>query len=203
KKKSNTGLIIGLVVGGVLICCVGPIVALVVGGLFVVKNTSPLITCSFAFRDARDAIREYARDHNGKLPAADNWQEEVRPYYEKIVAGQPKNQNPFGNMAAGGVWGCENGSGGKTGIAFNDDVANLPLEKVETNDAVVLFEVEQATENAHLKYSKRTDASSEPKIFGQPRGWFLIRISGEPMLLNKGMESPVGTRPRVRVDTNN
>lgn len=199
KKKTNTGLIIGLVVGGVLLCCVGPIAALVIGGLFVVKSTSPLITCSFAFRDARDAVRQYARDHDGKLPAADHWQDEVRPYYEKIVASQPKGQNPFGNMSSGGEWGCENGSGGRTGMAFNDDVSSMTIDKVESSDAIVLFEVQQATANAHEKYTQHSEAGG-PKIFGQPRGWFLIRMSSDPVLAAKGKETPVSSGPRVRGD---
>ncbi|HVT12960.1 MAG TPA: hypothetical protein VHE55_11900 [Fimbriimonadaceae bacterium] len=202
KKKSNTGLIIGLVVAGVLVCCVGPIVALVAGGLFIFKSATPLITCSLAYQDARDAVKDYAQEHNGKLPPAEHWQDEIRPYYEKIVANRPKNENPFGTMASGGAWGCDNGAGGRTGMAFNDDLSNQPLNKAVTDDSVVLFEVEKATENAHEKYSKPSGSANEPKIFGQPRGWFLVRMSGEPMLLNKGRETPVNTGPKVRVNSN-
>jgi hypothetical protein len=198
QKKSKTGLIIGIVVGAIVLCCIGPILALGGLGLWAFNNTKPLLICTFAFRDARDAVRAYAKDHNGKLPPAANWQDEVTPYYQKIIANQPKGQNPFGYMPASGVWGCENGSGGRTGMALNDEVAGQDLSQVETADSVVLFEVERATQNAHEKYVKRPE-SSGPKIFGNaPRGWFIIRSNGEPMLLNKGKEVPVNTGPNAR-----
>jgi hypothetical protein len=195
RKKSNTGLIVGLVIGGVFLCCIGPIALLVGGGFWVFGKTKGLIQCTYAFRDVRDGIRMYAADHNGKLPPADTWQDEVAPYYEKVLnQSTKKDQKVFGIMPAGGTWGCEDGSGGKTGMAYNDDVAAQDLTKLETSTQVVLFEVQQATRNSHEKYSDRP-ISSGPKIFGSPRGWFIVRMNSEPSLNVNGRETPVNTGP--------
>ncbi|HTQ10979.1 MAG TPA: hypothetical protein VMI31_12965 [Fimbriimonadaceae bacterium] len=201
RKKSNTGLIVGIVIGVVVVCCILPLVLGGGGILWLFKNTKGLVQCSMAYQDVRDALKDYAKDHDNKLPPAATWQDEVTPYYEKVLQSRPKKeQNPFGTMSASGVWGCDNGSNGMTGMAYNDDVAGKELSAVETSDDIVLFEIEQATRDAHQKYTKRPD-STGPKIFGSaPRGWFLIRMTGEPMLLNKGTESPISTGPKVSSD---
>jgi hypothetical protein len=137
----------------------------------------------------------YAADHDGKLPQAANWEDEVRPYYEKVLTqSNKKDRQVFGSMSAAGPWGCGDGSGGKTGMAMNDEVSGQSLSKLEASTTIVLFEIERATQNAHEKYAVRSDANG-PKIFGAPRGWFLVRMSGEPNLMNKGRETPVNTGP--------
>jgi hypothetical protein len=194
RKKSNTGLIVGIVIGVVLLCCIAPIGVIVGGGLWVFNKSKGLIQCTYAFRDVREGLREYAAEHDGKLPPADNWQEDVAPYYTKVVSkSSAQDRKMFGVMPASGTWGCDDGSNGLTGMALNDDVAGKDVSKLEMTTDVVLFEVRQATRNAHQKYV--ADAADSPKIFGSSRGWFLIRMSGEPMLTKHGKEVPVNTGP--------
>jgi hypothetical protein len=191
RKKSNTGLIVGLIIGGVVLCCIVPLLA--GGGLafWGWNKTKGLIQCTYAFSDVRDALRMYASEHEGKLPPADTWQEEITPYYEKVVASNRKEEHKmFGIMPSGGDWGCDNGSGGRTGISLNEDLAGMPLTKLENSEEVVLFEVKSAARNAHGKYEPQPIAGS-PSLFGEARGWFLIRLSGPPMLLTKRGEKPV------------
>lgn len=197
RKKTNTGLIVGLIIGGVVLCCIGPILLIVGGGYWFVNKALPIASCSMAFEDARDAIRDYSRDHNGNLPPAQNWQEEVRPYYDKIVSGQKKDRGPIKSMSSEGAWGCEDGSGGKTGMAYNDEVAGKNLDDVEKQDSVILFEIRQATANAHENYTPKSDAEA-PQLFGKPRGWFLVRANGDVSLINHGRESHVNTGARVQ-----
>lgn len=189
-KKRNTGLIVGLIIGGVLLCCIGPIALIFGGGLFLFNKGKEIAQCQFAFEDLRDSMRSYAAEHNGKLPPAANWQDEIAPYYEKTIATSRSSEERqmIGVMPSSGVWGCGDGSGGKTGIAYNDDVAGKELTKVETSADIVLFEIRQATQNAHSKYAKQSDANA-PKIFGSPRGWFLVRMTGKPVLIVKGRET--------------
>lgn len=193
RKKSNTGLIVGLIIGGVVLCCLLPIGVIVGGGFWAFNKTKGLIQCSYAYTDVRDALNKYAAEHDGKLPPADTWMDEVAPYYEQVLASNRQDERKmFGTMPSTGAWGCDNGDGGRTGMALNDDVAGKELTKLVTSNDVVLFEVQNALRNAHEKYSEKSEIGG-PKIFGEHRGWFLIRMSGSAMLLEKGHESPIDT----------
>jgi hypothetical protein len=196
RKKSNTGLIIGLVVGGLLLCCIGPAVLLGGGMFWAFNKAKPLVQCTFAFNDVRDGLRLYAAEHNGKLPPLDTWQDEVAPYYEKAMEkGKQDEKEMFGVMSANGLWGCDDGSGGKTGMALNDEVAGKDVSTLETSNTVVLFEIRNAARNAHEKYVPKPDKGG-PKLFGADRGWFLVRMSGEPKMHTHGREkSSVGAGP--------
>ncbi|MFI5386028.1 MAG: hypothetical protein ACHQ50_07895 [Fimbriimonadales bacterium] len=175
RKKSNTGLIIGLVIGGLVLCCIAPIAVLGGLGLWGFNKVKPLIECSATMSVARDALKDYAKDHNGKLPPAENWMEEVRKYYAQEMNA---DQTPFKAMAASAVWGCDDGSGGKTGIAYNSELAGKAVDDVKGSE-VVLFEVRQATANAAQKYVAG-GFSDSPKLFNEHRGWFVAFMEGEP-----------------------
>lgn len=195
KKKSNTGLIVGLIIGGVFLCCIGPAALLVGGGFWIFNKGKGIMQCTYAFRDVRDGLRLYAADHAGKLPEADKWQDEVAPYYDKVLAQtNDKDKQFIGIMPSGGMWGCDDGSGGRTGMALNDEIAGKELSSLESSSTVVLFEIERATRNAHEKYSSKPETAA-PKILGSPRGWFLIRMGGEPKLMAKGREQSANTGP--------
>lgn len=196
RKKSNTGLIVGIIIGAVVLCCMVPIGLLVGGGFWIFNKGKEIIQCSSAFRDARDGLRMYAADHNGKLPPAETWQDDTISYYQKAVdRTSAEDRKVLGSMAANGPWGCADGSGGITGIAINEDVAGKDLTKVESANDIVLFEVRKSTRNAHEKY-EALPLTESPKLVGSPRGWFLIRMNGESMLRTKqGTEKAVGTTP--------
>jgi hypothetical protein len=187
RKKSNTGLIVGLVIGGVLLCCITPVALLGGGILWGLNKAKPLAQCLFAFKDVRDGLRLYAADHDGKLPPVATWQDDVAPYYEKAIAqGKVEERKMFGVMPANGTWGCDDGSGGKTGMAFNDDVAGKDINSPEVSSQIILFEIKSAARNAHEKYEAKPTAGG-PKIFGSPRGWFFIRAVGETDSTEGGM----------------
>lgn len=201
RKKSNTGLIVGLVIGGIVLCCIGPVVLFGGALWWGVNKALPIAGCGFAFQDARDALRQYAAKHDGQLPPAENWQEAVAPFYEAIVAPQLAERGPIKSMPSTGAWGCEDGSGGHTGMAYNDDVAGKKFDDVQKSDEVLLFEIAQASPSAHAKYVAQSDANS-PKLFGQARGWFLIRGFGESVLRTHGREKPIQTGSgQVRIET--
>jgi hypothetical protein len=188
-RKSNTGLIVGLIIGGVFLCCLLPVGLLVGGGLWFANKAFPLASCSIAYEDARDAIRAYADDHNGNLPAAATWQDDVRPYYQKIIK-QHKELGPIKLMPADGAWGCDADKNMRTGMAFNDDLAGKKFSDFAMSRDVLLYEIKQATMNAHGKYVPLPESDAPQIVFGQPRGWFIIRATGSPLLLEKGMEKP-------------
>jgi len=180
RKKSNTGLIVGIVIGAVVLCCIGPIALFGGLGIWGWGKIKPMLECGATFQVARDAVRQYADDHHGKMPDGQTWMDDVRPYYVKVLNA---SQSPFKPMPAQGIWGCDDGNGGRTGMALNSDVAGSNMSDVK-NDVAVLFEIRHATANATQKYEQASFTDS-PLMFGDHRGWFLVYIDGAPGIYDK------------------
>jgi len=176
-RKSNSGLIIGLIIGGVCLCC-GFVGLVVGGGFWAFRKISGTAGCVFTFGDMKRAMQSYEMAHNGKLPKADTWQDDMREYYRKAMT--PKEQmGPFPQTSPDGDWGCKESDGTMTGMAFNTDYSGKEVSKIKDSDnAVVIFETTRPSKNQHSKYV-RVDPHDSPKIFGAPRGWFFITASGE------------------------
>ena len=177
-KKSNTGLIVGLIIGGVVLCCVLPIGLIGGGTFYAVKKVQGGLTCAVAFQQLRDSVTDYAASNGGKLPTAAKWMDQVRPYYEKQVKTSGAEKNPFGTMPVDGVWACVDDSGNKTGIAFNSELSGKSLEQIQDRASkIVIFEVPTPAMNKNEPY-KPLPKSSSPKLMGQPRGWFRAPLEG-------------------------
>lgn len=174
KKKSNTGLIIGLVLGGIAICCVGGVALLGFGGLKLFQGAAPMVECMMNYSVVQRAMQDYADANGGKLPAAANWQSDLKPYVEKAIVNFKKEAGPFKPMDPNGEWGCTAG-GTKTGMAYNTEAAGKTMEDVRGKALVTVFESTQTGRNLALKYEE-LPRSASPKIFGNPRGW--IKIEG-------------------------
>lgn len=178
-KKSNTGLIVGLIVGGVVLCCVLPIGLIAGGGFFAFKKVQGSITCAFAFEQIRTSVTDYADANGGKLPTASKWMDQVRPYYEKQVKSAKVEKNPFGTLPVNGVWGCTDDTGLKTGIAFNSELSNKKLADIKDKASTILiFEVPSAEMNRNEPY-KPQPKNTSPKVFGNPRGWIYAPVEGK------------------------
>lgn len=176
-KKSNTGLIVGLIIGGVVLCCVLPIGILAGGGLFAFNKVKGSLTCAMGFKDIRNAVIAYSEANNGKLPTASKWMDQVRPYYEKELQNS-KEENPFGSIPVNGVWGCSNDGGTQTGIAFNSALSDKYLKDIKDRaSTIVIFEVPTPAANKSEAYTERPKSSS-PKMMGTPRGWFKAPLEG-------------------------
>lgn len=171
-KKSNTGLIIGLVLGGIAICCIGGVALLFFGGMQLVKTGAPIVECMMNFEVVERALSDYEKANNGKLPPAATWQEELKPFVEKSLVSFKKEAGPFKLMEANGEWGCTT-SGMKTGMVFNTDANGKTMEDVRAKNLVTVFESPQSGRNLSAKYEELPRASS-PKLFGNPRGWIKI-----------------------------
>jgi hypothetical protein len=184
-KKSNTGLIIGLIIGGVAICCIGPLLLLGGGAWFGFKSVGPMVTCAMAIEDVQKAMLKYADDHNGHLPKAETWQDDIKPYYVKESKKNDKEGNPFKVMPAEGNWGCDAG-GTTTGFAFNSDLSDKEVATIKDKSTALVFEVPKTGHNLAMKYEKQ-DPNTSPKIFNERRGWFVAPVDGEV-----GLMSPKG-----------
>jgi hypothetical protein len=176
KKKSNTGLIIGLVLGGIAICCIGGVALVGFFGLNFVKNTiGPMAECVMNYEYVDRALKKYTAEHDGKLPSAATWQDELTPYVEKETEHDRGKTGPFKVLDPRGTWGCGTAAE-QTGMAFNESVNGKTLTDAMKNDTVVIFETKNSGRNLVEKYVDR-DKSSSPKLMGKPRGWMTIQAS--------------------------
>lgn len=178
EKKKNTGLIVLAIVLGVGICCVGPIVA--VGGLgwFGFRNVQGTVTCAASLSAIRDSTLAYAKANGDKLPKADTWQDDVRPFYAKFLKSETQNMGPFHLFEPEADWVCENADGTKTGIAFNKDLSGVKISDIKDRlNTVLVFEAEKPGKNLNESYKKKPKSTS-PKIFNEPRGWITMPVEG-------------------------
>jgi hypothetical protein len=190
-KKSNTGLIIGLVLGGIAICCVGGVALLGFAGFNFFKGTlAPMAECMISYEAITESISDYADEHQGKLPPAATWQDELMPYVQKRLAKVQKEDMPFKLMDPAGEWSCTMGDK-KTGMAFNTEVDGKLLADARKDDKIVIFEIEQIGRNVSEKYVPR-DKSTSPKLMGERRGWITIGADGALLMGNKDMDGKFG-----------
>lgn len=172
-KKSNTGLIIGLVLGGIAICCLGGVGVVIFGGFQLFKNTKPMVECMMTYTFVDKALDAYQKDHDGKLPSAASWQTELAKYIEKDMADNKKEAGPFKVMDPSGEWGCTDGKL-QTGMAFNTEASGMAMSKARADEVVIIFETPQTGRNLAMKYEP-LEKSAGPKIMGSPRGWLTIQ----------------------------
>lgn len=187
KRKRNTALIVWLIIGGVVLCCLLPIGLLIGFGPGLFKNAVSFAGCAASFVEIRDSIRDYSADHKGKLPPAETWQDAVRPYYQKRVAGDHKKGIPM--IPAEGPWACKIG-GERYGVAYNEEVAGKDELATEKAKDVVLFQMQSVTANAHSKYEPQPPERAPNIMFGA-RGWLIMRMQGDPTLVDRDGEQPI------------
>ncbi len=136
------------------------------------RKVMPLAGCVVNFQDVQMAVFDYADAHNGTLPDAAKWQDEVSPYYEKEIKRQGlNNQHMIKPLDPNGAWGCEQGDQ-QTGMAFNDDLSGKKLSSIkDPTFTALIFEIPNGSRNAHQKYEFA--GTNGPKVFGNPRPWMV------------------------------
>jgi hypothetical protein len=181
KKKSNTGLIIGIVLGSVALCCILSAGVLFGGGLWLVNKAKGIGECAMSFQFAQKAMQAYAADHDGKLPNAKTWQDDIREYYKKATQKINKDQSgpiQFHPFASDGEWACVNENQPATGIAFNVELSGKKISDIkDPGTTVLLFETPTVGKNQAKKY-EALDPKSSPKIFNENRGWIVMPVQG-------------------------
>jgi hypothetical protein len=179
-----------------------PVGLLVGGGFWAFNKGKGMVACAMAFENVRDATLDYAKDHKGKLPPAEKWMDEVRPYYQKELDRMPDKDGTkvIGIMPATGAWSCDNGEGGRTGIAFNKALSGKKVDDIKNPETTYLiFETPTASENLTMAYEDQSKESS-PKIFNEARGWFKAPVKGD---VDTGKMKTRGTRSgRFKIEAN-
>lgn len=177
-KKSPVGMIIMIVfVVLFLICGLGAF-ALWQLGKGALGMASSVITCTMNFELSHKAALAYAKEHGGKLPDADKWQDQIAPYHKRLVdkfmkENKELQNNPVFNFTPGDIsqpLACDFGEP-KTTITFNKELSGKALAFIKDPATTVLFfEGSNAVKNAADAYKDRPESSS-PKIMGSPRDW--------------------------------
>jgi len=184
QKKSNVGLIVGIIIGVVCVCCILPIAGLTGLGFWGFGKLKGMVGCSIAFSNLQRAVQDYAQEHDGKLPQAATWQTDVRPYFEKEAARHAKEQQMFTNGPADSA-GCTNGDSPPTGIAFNSDLSGKKISDVkDALNTIMLFEVPKTGSNLTEPYKAQSFETS-PRMLGNQRGWYVCGIDGRIELIGR------------------
>lgn len=149
-------------------------------GFRAMNQVMPLAGCAIGFEAIDDSLKTYVREHNGKLPPADKWQDELRPYVKKELVRLRENSGPFDMkvMDPEKPWGCSAGDGQpETGIAFNDEVAGKKIDDVSEATPIVFEVTDKPAANLHMKYVKQ-DVDKARKLMGQSLGWGILTKRG-------------------------
>ncbi|MEA2554595.1 MAG: hypothetical protein QOJ65_2771 [Fimbriimonadaceae bacterium] len=180
-KKSNTTTIVLIVLGICAVCCILGVVGVVGIGAWGMKKAGNFIACSAGIAEIQLAMKEYEKDHGGKLPPAKTWQDDIRPYFAKIAEDHKKSPAKFiGTLDPNGMWGCRDEVGtAMTGFAFNSELGGKKVSEIPNpSSTVLLFEVEKPALNLNEPYRERPFESS-PKFGNAPRGWLTVTVKGE------------------------
>jgi hypothetical protein len=147
-----------------------------------------LVSCMMNGDLARKAVLAYAQDHEGKLPNAATWQDDIRPYYERLYTKLMEDENlkempDWMNIkvaSPGTVLECELSGGKKTGFAFNTAIAGKLLSEFTTpTTTILIFETTSPAYNASGDPTARNANDPILKFYGDKREWLDFMIEGE------------------------
>lgn len=179
QKKSNTTTVILVILAICAVCCILGVGGFAVVGYMGFNKAKGMVACAIGFEEAGKAMQAYADDHKGTLPKAENWQEDIRPYFAKqLKQDEDQGAKLFGSFDAQGVWTCKDDGGGPgTGIAFNSDLSGAKLADIKNKSTtIVLFEVPKNGTNLNEPYVELSESQS-PRVAGSPRGWFTVNAN--------------------------
>ncbi len=149
-------------------------------------QVGPLFACQIDIQAARNSILDYAEAHNGKLPSAKNWQDDIKPFYgmrHAEAAKEVKNAPDFMNVkfsSIDGVLGCQLASGKVQAFTYNETFSGQDLTaELRNSQEFVLFESASAVRNSFGKYTS-PPVTSEMIVLNEKRDWIKIRLSGDP-----------------------
>ncbi len=194
-KKSGGSKLWVWILAGVGLCCVLP--ALVCGGaaLWGLNKFKDLGACFVNLDAVSKSFREYSDSHDGKLPPAATWQDDLKSSVAKNLNMNGKDTGPFKLMKADGAWGCTNDAGVQYGIAYNTTVAGKKIGEIKQED-VLFYEVPAPKQNQAAPY-KPQDPATGRQVFGKPFGWIFVTVGGE-----KNLHGVTGDQPMSNTSVN-
>ncbi len=154
-----------------------------------------LVSCGANADLARKAVLAYAQDHDGQLPNAETWQDDVRPNYEKLyekmmsdkdMKDMPEWMN-FKIAEPGFPLTCSVGPETTTGFAYNALLAKQNLKDIkDPGSTIVIWETRTPGYNANGDPSTRGKPGEKFKLFGQERDYIDMFIEGEADFMQSG-----------------
>ena len=181
-KKSKTGLILGIVALGVVLCCCGGGAGLLFLGRGVMGKAFGLVECSVALSQQRDAVVAYAAKHGGKLPPSASWQNDIKPYIVPMSEQGKKGDLIHIPTVEEDV--CDRGSG--TSISYNAPLAGQKLDAVKNPDStVLLFESPGKGRNKSAAWHEPDFTTSPVLLKTERRGWLRQPLRGQGFYKDK------------------
>ena len=159
-----------------------------VGAFFLkgaVDAIMPVGGCLVTGDMAAKSALAYAIEHDGRLPSAETWQDDIQPYYERLYSKVepqlddiPKVLN-FKVSLPGELFECEFKDGPNTGFAFNAALSGVLVEDIESPHTVILV-----FETLEYGYNANGDPSTRPEdhpvlMLGKERPWIDIYATGQ------------------------
>lgn len=163
----------------VLLLCVVLILAFIAFSRNVMGEVTQTFSCVGMFEMSDNSLRAYALEHNGKLPQAATWQDDIAPYYQRLYDKMKTEKLPKSWLppAPGEplqcVWGQR-----KTGIAFNVQLSGKELKKIDQpTKTPVVFEVDKVGTNLAEVFVEQPK-SKAPKVMYNDRDWIVYYVEG-------------------------
>lgn len=203
--KRGTSPWVWIVVAVVGFCCVGVIA---MGFLFnsLFNQGGAIVGCMMTASMANESMIKYAKEHDGRLPSASTWQDDITPYYialleekKKEMGGQGYLWDKFKPADIGSDLTCNAGEP-KTGFALNADIAGKKLDEIGDKEATIsIFEVPEIGRNQTMKFVPRKKDTG-PRMFGERRSWLNWKLEGMQDPMKGGKNDPfayeeVGNEP--------
>ena len=187
RQRSGNKVWIWLILAVVFFC-----ILLIVGIALMVRSAANIglgmMSCAINGELATNAVLAYALDHEGQFPNAENWQDDVMPYYERLydksgeVFSSEEMPSFFSFEVAepGAILTCNASGDNQTGFAFNSELSGLNYEDVEDPRATILvWETKTPAYNASGAPTGRSDDDPALKLFGETRSWMDFLVSGD------------------------
>lgn len=184
-RKTGTNPLIWVLVALAAFCCICS-----VGGYFTInsgiKEVQKESKCFMTLGLAQASIKEYVEE-NGVFPSAENWQEEISPYYNKskdeTTEGIDEAPGPMKGLVEGFLdfqdiskpLSCHEGNP-VTGIAYNSNLAGKTTEDFaegELDKTVVVFENDTVNLNNSSPYREKQE-NPQIKVFNESREYYKI-----------------------------
>ncbi|MCH8979103.1 MAG: hypothetical protein IH945_07660 [Armatimonadetes bacterium] len=187
RQRSGKNVWIWLILAVVFFC-----ILLIVGIGLMVKSVATagfgLMSCMINGELATNAVLAYALDHDGQFPNAETWQDDVRPYYERLYEKRGEMFNSedmpdffnFDVAEPGALLTCNPSGPNETGFAFNSELSGLNYDDVEDPAATILvWETKTPRFNAFGEPTGRSDDDEALKFFGEARPWMDFLVTGD------------------------
>ena len=185
RNKNSANPIIWILVAIGAACCI-----CIIAGAFMMKGVvsegMSIAKCPIGMELYQQSITAYVKE-KGVFPPAQNWQDEIAPYFEiefKDFQEKTDEAKSMGEMfdipKADEVLVCYETRGQAiTGIYYNTDLAGKkPTDFPDVDKEILLFESDGAVRNGNVPFNDRkTDA--KVTVFGQDRKHYKMTYGGD------------------------